>query len=320
MRLFSNEQHQAVLSNHKCNVKAASAYNKLLPDDSPYEITRQNVKYWRIIFGGEKVNMAKADRSLKADRKIINPEPVTPDQVFDPNREYKRILVIPDQHCPYMHPDALDFLVAVIAQVKPELTVNLGDETDYHALSFHDSDPNLDSAGTELEKAKVQLAKLAKIAPHQLVCDSNHGSMVFRKAKHHGIPVQALRTYREVLFPNGGGEGWHWAESWRVRTPAGEVLFKHQASGPILSDAAHNACNLMVGHSHGNFSIEYSASSAHLYWGAYSGCLIDKDSYAFAYGKHSLRKPILGCTIIVNGLPHLIPMRLDHEGRWVGSL
>lgn len=327
MRMFSPEVHRSVLREHKSNVEAALEYNRLLDANhgpsEMFNVTRQNVKYWREIFlpkADAKPNMAKADRKLRSERVLKQPEPIVPDQKFDPEREYDRILVIPDQHCPYMHPDAVDFLLAVVASVKPELVVNLGDETDYHALSFHDSDPNLDSAGTELEKAKVQLKQLLALAPHQLVCDSNHGSMVYRKAKHHGIPVQAIRTYREILFPDGGGEGWHWAESWRVKTKAGDVLFKHQTSGTILTDAAHNQCNLMVGHNHGNFSVEYSASSSHLYWGAYSGCLIDKDSYAFAYGKHSLRKPILGCTVLLNGLPHLIPMRLNREGRWVGSL
>lgn len=330
MRMFSPEVHKAILLNNESNVDAAVVYNKELDkhgQSKMFNVTRQNVKYWRLIFTPTneegavgKQNMAAADRGLRAERTLCEPEPVVGDQRFNPDREYRRILVIPDQHAPYQHPDTIDFLIAVAAEVKPELVVNLGDETDYHALSFHDSDPNLDSAGAELEKAKKWLRQLNKVFPEQLVCDSNHGSMVFRKAKHHGIPVQVLKSYREVLFGKRGGKGWHWAESWRVRTPAGDVLFKHQPSGDILVDAAHNQANLMVGHHHGKFSVEYSASSQFLYWGAYSGCLIDKDSYAFAYGKHTLRKPIIGCTIIVNGLPHLIPMRLNSDGRWVGSL
>lgn len=329
MRMFAPEVHVLILRENESNVAAAEQYNKRLTESgaaSVYVVSRQNVKYWRKIFTpvdadgvATKPNMAKADRELRATRELRKPEPVAGDQRFDPERVYERILVIPDQHAPYHHPDTLDFLSAVAKQVSPELVVNLGDETDYHALSFHDSDPNLDSAGAELEKAKTWLKKLERMFPEQLVCDSNHGSMVFRKAKHHGIPVQVLKSYREVLFGKGG-KGWQWAESWRVRTPAGDVMFKHQPSGDILIDAAHNQANLMVGHHHGKFSVEYSASSQFLYWGAYSGCLIDKDSYAFAYGKHTLRKPIIGCSIIVNGLVHLVPMRLNSKGRWIGSL
>ena len=228
-------------------------------------------------------------------------------------------MVIPDIHAPYQHPDTLPFLRAAKTQFNPDLVVDLGDELDYHAMSFHDSDPNLDSAGVELEKGKEFLNELYGLFPQVLVCHSNHGSMQFRRAKAHGIPVQLIKKYRDVIFPEHGAPEWSWAHNWRINTPLGEVLFKHQASG-ILSDAAHNSCNLVVGHSHGNFSVEYSASSSHLYYGMYCGCLIDKDSMAFAYGKHSLRKPIIGCGIILNGRPILLPMVLDSGGRWIGRL
>lgn len=320
MRLFSESQHRAVLQKDDCNVTAAGSYNKLLAEqgvDHLYRVTRQNVKYWRMIFGEDRTNMAAADRVLKEERILQPPAPVKGDTRYNPEREYRQILVIPDQHAPYQHPDALEFLSSVAEQYDPDLVVNLGDELDYHAMSFHDSDPNLDSAGVELERGKVWLAALAELFPEQLVCDSNHGSMSFRKAKAHGLPVQLIKSYYDVIFPEGGPD-WQWAESWRVRTPNGDVLFKHQSSGPVVNDAAHNQCNLMVGHNHGNFSIEYAASSAWLYWGCYSGCLVDKDSLAFAYGKHSLKKPILGCTVITNGIPVLVPMLLDSAGRWSG--
>ncbi len=327
IRMFSPEVHKEILTKHASNVDAAKAYNKALDENQlseRFNVTRQNCKYWRHVFIGldpenPKQNMARANREGIAKRKLQAPEPVQGDKRTDEAK--RRILVIPDQHAPYHHPDALNFLIHVASEFKPDLVVNLGDELDYHAMSYHDSDPNLDSAGVELRKGRKWLNSLERVFPNMLICDSNHGSMYFRKAKTHGIPVQLLVTYRESIFGRGKrGKGWQWAESWRVPTPGGDVLFKHQPSGGILIDAAHNQANLVVGHHHGNFSVEYSASSEFLYWGCYSGCLIDKDSYAFAYGKHTLRKPILGCTVIIDGLPHLIPMRLSKEGRWVGSL
>jgi hypothetical protein len=316
MRLFTKSQHEDILSSYSCNVAAAAAYSK----KGNTKVTRQNVKYWRLLFIDNKGNMAKTDRQLKEVRKLDQQIPLTFDARFNPEQVYKCILHIPDQHAPYQHPDALRFLGAVKEKWQFDLILNAGDELDFHAMSFHDSDPNLDSAGRELEQGKKWLHKLAKMFPDMLICDSNHGSMTFRRAKAHGLPVQLIRTYRDVVFPDGGGDGWSWAESWRVKTPMGDVLFKHQASGGILVDAAHNACNLVVGHNHGNYSIEYTASSAHLYWGVFGGCLIDKDAYAFAYGKHTLRKPVLGCTVIIDGRPQLVPMVLNRKGRWNGSL
>lgn len=320
--LFTVDQHKAILSSTSCNVKAADTYN-LAAGQVPFIISRQNVKYWRKLYASD-TTPGKVNAALKAERKLRTPEPLGAGGKFRFNNIYRCIVVMPDLHAPYHHRHALAFMKAVRDKYQPDLCVNLGDEADKHNMSFHDSDPNLLSAGDELEATKKVLAELAKIFPRFLLCDSNHGSMHYRKAKAHGIPVQYLKSYREILFPQDEvgnlGKGWKWAESWRVRTPMGEVLFKHQPSGDIRADASHNQCNLVVGHHHGKFSIEYGASSARLYWGAYFGCLIDKDSLAFAYGKHTMYKPILGCGVIINGVPTLIPMLLDSNGDWVGHL
>jgi hypothetical protein len=316
MRLFTEAQHKQILSDNLNDRDASLVYSTL----GSRFVSPQLVKYWRTIFIYNEGNMAKADRELKADRVLIKAQP--DDDIGNTSfipAVAECVLVIPDIHAPYQHPDTIPFLMAVREWFSPDLVVDLGDELDYHAMSFHDSDPNLDSAGVELEKGKEFLNELYKVFPQVLVCHSNHGSMQFRRAKAHGIPVQLIKKYRDVIFPSHGAPQWSWAHNWRINTPMGEVLFKHQASG-ILSDAAHNSCNLVVGHSHGNFSVEYSASSSHLYYGMYCGCLIDKDSMAFAYGKHSLRKPIIGCAVILYGRPILLPMVLDKGGRWIGRL
>lgn len=315
MRLWTKEEHCGILA-EKSDVEAAAQYNSW----SRGHVTAQNVRYWRKVFIDNAGNLSKTDRELKNKRSTVKPHPDDDigDTSFIPTVA-ERVLVIPDLHAPYQHPDTLRFLRAVKEQMQPDLVVSLGDELDYHAMSFHDSDPNLDSAGAELERGKKFLRKLHAEFPNVLVCHSNHGSMTYRRAKAHGIPVQLVRKYRDIVFPGLDARGWSWADSWKIKTPLGPVMFKHQSSG-ILADAAHNGCNLVVGHSHGNFSVEYCASSAHLYYGCYSGCLVDKDSLAFAYGRLSKNKPIIGCTLILNGRPTLVPMVLKENGRWQGKL
>lgn len=317
MRLCTVEQHQEILGKFTCNVQAAEEYTDVMGR----AVTRQNVNYWRKIFIDNAGNMAATDRQLKNMRKFIKPEPDDDigKDLFLPEVA-ERILVIPDIHAPYQHPDTLEFLAEVADMLDPDLVVNLGDEVDMHAMSFHDSDPNLDSAGAELERSKIFLEQLHDLFPQMLLCHSNHGSMLFRKAKAHGIPVQMLKKYRDVLFPEHGAEGWSWKFGWRINTPSGVVYFKHQVAGDPLLDAAHNQASLVTGHQHGNFDIQYAASSAHLYWSMRSGCLIDKDALAFAYGKHTRNKPIVGCSAIIDGQPTLIPMVLDMDGRWIQEL
>lgn len=315
MRLCTKEQHERVLALKADNSEAASLYADLM--NKP--VSTQNVAYWRRVFQTEGAQV-KADRAIYNERKLRVPQPDDDIGVLpDLDKTYHCILHIPDQHHPYEHPDMLAFLRAVSESFPIDIVVNAGDETDYHGLSFHDSDPNLDSAGVELAKAQAKLAPFHDMLPNQLVCNSNHGSMVYRKAKHHGIPVQALRKYRDILFPQHGAPGWSWADQWFIKTPLGPVMFKH-ASSNVTADAAHERCNLMVGHNHSKFCIEYAASRDFLYWGATGGCLIDNESYAYAYGKGFPKKPIIGCTVILEGRPMLIPMVLNNAGRWIGRL
>jgi hypothetical protein len=317
MRLQTREQHIELLTAHTDNKAAAVAYHAVPGMEN---VTPQNVAYWRKIFVDNEGKLATTDRTIANDRKLRKPQP--DDDIGghpDLSKTYGTVLVIPDQHAPYQHPDTLAFLSAVNDAFNPEIVVNLGDEVDHHALSFHDSDPNLDSAGVELEKARKFIARLHTLFPSMLVCASNHGSLAFRKAKAHGIPVQYLKSYREVLFPQTRAPGWSWAEQWIVKTPLGDVMFQHSSPNPT-SDAAHNRCNLAVGHAHGKFHVDYCASVDYLYWGATFGCLIDNSALAFAYGKLTKNKPIIGCGVILEGKPVLIPMVLTRKGRWIGRL
>jgi len=67
---------------------------------------------------------------------------------------HKRILVISDMHIPYHHKDAIKFLKEIKKEFKPDTVVNIGDSLDFHAISMHDSNPDLYSAGYELKEAR----------------------------------------------------------------------------------------------------------------------------------------------------------------------
>lgn len=290
-------------------------------------ISRELVRYWvqhldtRRPNGEPYVGTTVLDRQIREEMELRVPSPNDDEKLIETGFDNSRILNIPDQHAPYQHPDALEFLADVAAKLRPTRVINLGDETDGHAMSFHDSDPNLDSAGVELEKAKEFIQALAKMFPIQDVCHSNHGSLIYRRALKYGIPTQYIKTYRDILFPDGGGEGWSWHERIPVILPNGDkLIYQHQSSGDILNNAAHERANIVQGHEHGDFYIRYRSSTSALYWAMVSGCLIDRKAYAFAYGKLFPKKPIIGCSAIIDSAPLLIPMPMDDNGRYTGKL
>jgi len=228
------------------------------------------------------------------------------------------ILVIPDLHFPYAHPDCLDFLSAIKKKYKPNRVILTGDELDYHAMSFHDKDPDLESSGTELLRALGYMETLMTIFPKADVLESNHGSMVYRKAKHHGFPRHLLKSYGEVL---NAPKEWRWHGELVITLPnGGRCKFVHGISANVLAASQASGMSLVQGHHHSQFEIRYWDNSEHLMFGSTAGCLIDDASLAFAYNKLQIKRPILGCLLIIDSIPMLIPMRLNKKKRWVGEL
>jgi hypothetical protein len=45
-------------------------------------------------------------------------------------------------------------------------------------------------------------------------------------------------------------------------------------------------------------------------------CLINMKSLAFEYNKLQKSRPVIGTGVIIDGLPILIPMVLNKNGRW----
>lgn len=233
------------------------------------------------------------------------------------NCKGKTVLIIPDLHCPYHHPDAFSFLLKIKKQYKPDIVINLGDEVDGHAISFHTSDSALFSADKELEKAIEALQELYKIYPKMYLVSSNHGDLRYRKLKHHGIPIAHLKSQKQLYET----PGWNWYNDLILNTHKGETYVCHgrSANGSKLSGELSMSC--IQGHYHSKYSITWHSNGITDRYSMFSGCLISRTSLAFAYGKLILAKPILGASLIMDdGTPRLIKMELNKKDRWTKYL
>lgn len=230
----------------------------------------------------------------------------------------RRILCISDQHAPYGHPDTYRFLAAIKKKYNPTLVINGGDETDGHAMSFHDHDSDLSSAGDELKEATKFLKKLEGLFPDMILLDSNHGSLALRKMKHHGIPVKMLATPQQIY---GVSSRWQWVNDITLTLPNGQPVYLcHGMTKNGIKLAAQRGTNVVQFHYHTEFRIDYIGNPSSLLWSMQCGCLIDRKAMAFAYDRLNLNRPIIGTGVIIDSKPILIPMVLDKNGRWIGRL
>ena len=108
---------------------------------------------------------------------------------------FKRILVISDLHIPYHHQDSFDFLREIKKEFDPDFIINIGDMLDFHAISMHQHDPDLYSPGHELKVSRKFVNELESIFPKVIEVDSNHSSLVYRRALKFGMSKEFLKDY-----------------------------------------------------------------------------------------------------------------------------
>lgn len=233
-------------------------------------------------------------------------------------KSYERILFLSDLHIPHHTPYLIPYLKLVKKTFKPDKIISLGDEVELNSVSFHEKNPDLPGPGDELKMIHQTIKLLYDIFPEVDVVESNHGSLYYRRAAASMLPKHVIKSYQEIL---NAPRGWKWHNDMTVYASDGNPIYVcHGQSSDVLRNSKNKSMNYIQGHHHSKFEIRYWANSLNLYWGVTSGCMIDYKSLAFEYGRLMLDKPIIGCTIVINGHPRLIPLILDNNGRWIGRL
>jgi hypothetical protein len=233
------------------------------------------------------------------------------------NAKNKSCLLIGDFHAPYHHADYLEFCKAVYKENQCDIVINMGDEVDGHSISFHDADQELFSAGHELELAIEHLSEWNKAFPKTYLLDSNHGSLVYRRAKHHGIPMAHFKQLKDLYET----PKWSWHEEILLSTDHGNVYLCHGKTGTYNKLAKEMGCSAVQGHFHGKLEITWQNTGVQERFNMFVGCGINRKSLAFAYGKNHIPKPMLGCGVIDrSGIPKVYKMKLNKRGRWIKKL
>jgi len=210
------------------------------------------------------------------------------------------------------------FLKDLKKKYKPTRVILSGDEADFHAISFHDADPDLPSAGPELKRAIKTLDPIYSLFPTAEVLESNHGSLVMRKALANGLSRAFFKTPGDILE---APKTWSWHFDISLKLPDGTDCYFHHSKGVnALKNSQAMGQSFVQGHHHELFNIQYWGNPNALLFGMTVGCLVDPKSLALAYNKNNLRRPVIGCAMIVSSIPQLCPMILDRKGRWRGYL
>ena len=209
-----------------------------------------------------------------------------------------KVLIVPDLHAPFNHVNSLKFIKSVAEEVKPDEIVFIGDLVDNHALSRYPTDPDGLSAKEEWKAALTELKRFYRAFPKAKWVLGNHDRRYYSKAYEAGIPKGMLKDFREVYqIP----DGWEFGSEFIIDN----VKYIHgEAAGGARG--WQNACvalgqSVVFGHYHTIGGVAYRRGVNQQLFSLAVGCLIDEESYAFAYGKMNFTRPVLGCGLVDEG-------------------
>lgn len=201
-------------------------------------------------------------------------------------------LVIGDLHCPFDLDDYLQFNLSLYKKYKIDDVVFIGDVVDGHAWSYHEHDPDGQSAGDELSSAIKRLKRWYKAFPKAKITLGNHDLLIARKAFSAGLSQRFIRDLGEILE---APKTWQFVDQFQKDN----VMYIHGSIGNAIKRAKESRISTVQGHLHSQSFVEWSVSERDKLFGLQVGCGIDRDAYAFAYGKPFAKKPIIGSGIIL---------------------
>ena len=108
--------------------------------------------------------------------------------------------------------------------------------------------------GNNENTTQKMINKLEKMFPKMDLLDSNHGSLVFRRAYKHGIPKAYIKKYNDFLQV---GKGWKWHDDLTIDTPLGKVYFCHGKTADVLKLAQSMGMSCVQGHYHSSMGVRY---------------------------------------------------------------
>lgn len=207
------------------------------------------------------------------------------------NNPQGNVLVIGDLHEPFCLDGYFEFCKDAYYKYNCDTVVFIGDIIDNHYSSFHDSDPDGNSAGQELDMAIAKLKKWHDQFPDAYVTIGNHDRMMMRKAFSSGLSKRWIKDYNEVLeVPS-----WKFVDEINLYG----VTYVHGEGGTAKTRMKQELSSVVQGHLHTEAYIEWAVGSKHRAFAMQVGCGVDRHSYAMAYAKAG-KKPIIGCGAVLS--------------------
>lgn len=219
------------------------------------------------------------------------------------NKKLKRVLFVPDLHCPWEDKRAVILLLKVIKKFKPDICVQLGDVTDNYKASRFSKDPSRrETLKEELESGAAMIRKIDAALPRKCMkyfTTGNHDLPRIEKLVRDTAPEledllvnPVLETLKELRWK---------VVSYNETLRLGELNVSHQfgRSGPlahIQTMREFGGCTVN-GHNHAGGVAYGGTLNGRQVVSMSAGWLGDRRFIDYAHQARVAKDWILGCGI-----------------------
>jgi predicted phosphodiesterase len=168
---------------------------------------------------------------------------------------------------------------------------------DNHAISYHERDPDGRSPADEMDRVDEHLKRWFGAFPDLYLCLGNHDRLPNRQLKTAGLPSRLLKSYREIWNLPVGWQTDYSFEFYGVRYIHGTGFSGQYAH---IRAAEQNRQSTVIGHTHSTSATNYLVSENDRIFAMNVGCGIDRNTYAFEYGRFLPKKPVLSCGVVTD--------------------
>lgn len=162
----------------------------------------------------------------------------------------------PDTHRPYHHVKANKLLLKVVADLKPQEIILLGDFADFYAVNSHGKHPMLlHTLQEEIESVNKGLDEIDKAAPQtkKVYLEGNHEHRLERFISHH-CPALFGITECERLFKINDRPNWRWISygpEQAYKILGSKLIARHEPLGSSAKASVTKAmASVVYGHIH----------------------------------------------------------------------
>lgn len=222
-----------------------------------------------------------------------------------------KVLVIPDQHFPFVNKKALEKIYEIAKAEQPTHIVNVGDTYDMYSFSRFARSLDVMTPKQEIKKGRAMAEKmwstLQAMAPKAKCFQvlGNHEDRIYKKIMNVAAEYESIieEPIRKLLsFPNV-----YTLKSSKSELVINDIVFIHGWSTSPKFHVAYFHQNVVHGHTHRG-SVSFVAIKGKALWELDCGFIADNNALPLEYRETKTSQWHTGCGLVDKYGPRFIPL------------